>query len=178
MGRPKKNHDEHNQMMLEGVHTVDRHKQRIDMADLSEEDISKIADVAWMESRMANCIIRNGEGRGHPSSWASCNARTKQRAVVDFVGSVFVSHEFRKRFVKAALEDPLTVAKLYFSTLPKDVEVSVNQQVGIVILPGKAGSVADWMEMAKGEKVIDGEVIGQEGQDAAETWKKILETNP
>lgn len=178
MGRPRKNHDEHNERMLDGVHTVDRHGQRIAMADMSEEEIGKIADVAWMDSRMANLIIKNGEGRGHPASWASCNARDKQRAVVDFVGSVFISHEFRKRFVKAALEDPLTVAKLYFSTLPKDVEVSVNQQVGIVILPGKAGSVADWMEMAKGEKVIDGEVVGSEGQNAAETWKKILETNP
>jgi hypothetical protein len=31
------------------------------------------------------------------------------------------------------------------------------------------------MEMATGNKAIDGEVLGEAGANAAETWKNILE---
>ena len=139
----------------------------------------QVAKTCWREARIANAILDRGE-RKEPGqkvdSWEKLGTKSKQKAIMDFFAGVMTSEDVRASLVKAIEERPLDALKIYVSTIPKDVEVNINQnQTAIVILPGKAGSVANWMEMANGTKAIDGEVLGEKGADAAQTWKTIME---
>ncbi len=146
-----------------------------------DESHINIASVAWREARIANAILNRGEWRkpGEKTEpWYRLGTKTKQKAIMDFFGGVLTSQNVRAALVKAIEERPLDALKIFVSTIPKDVEINLNQnQTAIVILPGKAGSVDSWMKMATGEKAIDGEVLGEKGADAAQTWKNILEEN-
>ena len=138
-----------------------------------------VARTCWREARIANAILDRGERKQAGEkleSWERLGTKSKQKAIMDFFAGVMTSEDVRASLVKAIEERPLDALKIYVSTIPKDVEVNINQnQTAIVILPGKAGSVANWMEMANGTKAIDGEVLGEKGADAAQTWKTIME---
>ena len=157
---------------------IDRQRQRMELiSEIPEETFQKISEVAWDGARVANAILRRGERRESGSkmeTWERLNTRTKQKAVLDFFSGVMTSNLFRESVTKMMIEKPLEALKIYVSTIPKEVEMNINQQTAVVILPGKAGNVAEWMQMAKGHKDIDGEVVGELGADAAQTWKNIL----
>ena len=159
---------------------IDRGKQRLDLIkDIPEERFQAISKVAWHEARVANAILKRGEWRKpgeKTETWERLGTRTKQKAVMDFYAGILTSEEFRTAMVKEAIARPIDAMKIYVSTIPKDVEVNVNQnQMAVIVLPGKAGGVAQWMDMVNGSKAIDGEVVGEAGASAAETWKNILE---
>ena len=153
-------------------------KKRLELLnDIPEETFHAISKVAWEEARIANAILKRGqfEPGSKKQHWEFLGTRQKQKALMDFFAGVMTSEPFRDNLVKEMIARPMEVMKIYASTIQKDVEVNFNQQTAIVILPGKAGNVAQWMEMAKGVKDIDGEVVGEVGADAAQTWKNILE---
>lgn len=146
-----------------------------DVSDLHRE----ISRVAWREARIANAILERGERKEAGEkleSWERLGTRSKQKATMDVLASILSHEEVRAVLVKAIMEKPLDALKIYASQIPKEIEQTVNvNQSAVIILPGKAGSVSAWMGMATGIQEIDGEVIGEKGADAAQTWKTIME---
>ena len=159
---------------------IDRERQRLDLiSDIPEDAFHGISEEAWRDARVANSILLKNQDRtmgAKGSTWDKLNTRQKQKAHMDFFAGVMKTPEYREALVKEMIARPLEVLKIYVSTIPKEVEMNINQQTAVVILPGKAGNVEEWMKMAKGHKDIDGEVVGELGADAAQTWKNILES--
>lgn len=138
----------------------------------------KITHRAWNQSRANTFIKKDKSGAEFEVQWKALTLRDKQKASVDWLGGVVMSPEMQYALVKDAMADPqirLSLYKMHYSMMPKEIDISTSAEVGVVILPGKVGNVAQWMEMAKGVKDIDGEVVGEVGADAAQTWKNILE---
>lgn len=157
-------------------------RYRQDRLDLVEDvgDLYRdISRVAWREARIANAILERGERKEageKVKSWELLGTRDKQKATMDVLANILSHEEVRAVLVKAIMEKPLEALKIYVSQIPKEVEQNINfNQSTMILLPGKAGSIAAWMDMARGVKAIDGEVIGEAGANAAETWKSIME---
>lgn len=139
----------------------------------------EVAHKAWQNVSIMkahqhkNYISHNGPDANVPFSWLSI--RQKQRAMSDWMLAISATHAMRCAYAEAALQDPMTHMKIVVSLMPKELEVQVNGQVGIVVLPAKMGSTKQWVEVATGEKEVKGEILDAESVTAAETWRRMQE---
>ena len=152
------------------------------MEDVDPEELAatagQVAHEAWKQVKIMkahqhkNFIRAPGCGDAVPFGWL--NVRQKQRAMSDWMLSMSATSAMREAYAKAALLDPIAHMKIVVSLMPKELEVQVSGNVGIVVLPAKVGSTQEWVDMATG-KEPKGEILDAEAVSAADTWRKLQE---
>jgi hypothetical protein len=125
------------------------------------------------QARIANaqyCKTAKLDEDGVPI-WQDLTTHQKMKIAQDFLVTAFMSPEIGVRFLEAAKLDPIAMAKLTFSVMPKELHVDVQQQSGVVILPMKAESLETWLSTVAKH---DG---GEAAKDVtpAEYWQKKME---
>lgn len=142
-------------------------------------DFQKIAADVWEASLVARAnlspVAEKAVRKDGTLSFTKMNYKDQLRVTANVLVNLMAQPTYLEALAEWAHREPGQLAKMVVGMMPKEVEIDINQNIGIVVLPAKAGSVSDWMDMVNGTKVIDAEAIGTEGVSAAEIWKKTLE---
>ena len=83
------------------------------------------------------------------------DTHSKMKVAQDWLTTAFMHPELRRAFLRKAFEDPIAVAKLVVAMMPKELNVEVSQQQGVVLVPMRMESIDDWEK-----KVLSGELMG------------------
>ena len=98
------------------------------------------------QAKVANNNVKTAhKGPDGLPEWGGMTTHQKMKIAQDFLVTAFMQPEIGVRFLEAARLDPLAMAKLTFSVMPKELHVDVQQQSGVVILPMKAESLETWL---------------------------------
>lgn len=99
---------------------------------------------------------------------------SKMKIALDWISTAFLHPVFRKRLLMAALEDPLAFARIMAALMPKDINVQVTKQQGVILVPMRMENVEDWEAKAIAE-MSGGETIEMEAQEPrVGSWEEIV----
>lgn len=120
----------------------------------SPELIDRLAKHAWGQATG----IREMSRAMMDGTYRKFAFRKKQRALVEFMAGLISAQEFQVRLTAWALENPGDFFKMFLTTVPKEAEITVNHEGGVVLLVPKMNSIEEWQkEIAekKDQDVID-----------------------
>lgn len=123
------------------------------MESLSPAHIERISKMAWGQAvgiRDMNRALMDG-------TYKNFAFRKKQKALVEFMAGVIASQEFQVRLTQWGMDNPGDLFKMFLTTVPKEAEVTVNHEGGVVLLLGKMDSIEDWQREIAGNP--EGNVI-------------------
>jgi hypothetical protein len=127
------------------------------------------------ETRVAHAQFKkkNPACRGEESV-RELTTHQKMKVLQDYWTTAFLQQPMRVRFLQAALEDPIGVAKIVASMMPKELNVEVTKKEGVILVPMRMDNVEDWERMAMrelGGPVIEGEAVETSNADE---WESLV----
>lgn len=153
------------------------------IGSIDVEDLDGIADeiarAAWGKARSIQQIAKGMSNMPRDmDEFKKLSTSKKQKALTDWLLVIATDYRFQRQYIKGALMDPFTHMKLVASQMPKQVEVTTDNHMSVVLLPAKSGSVDEWMKMVNGG-AVEGEVLlDQRSLDAAAYWQQALTHTP
>lgn len=126
-----------------------------------ERNAFQIWEAVKRQSRVANNQFKGVRytREGLPD-WGGMSTHQKMKVAQDFLVTAFMTPEIGVRFIEACMQDPIAMAKLTMSIMPKELHVDVEHKSGVVMLPMKAESVEAWLAtVEKSGKGEDGREI-------------------
>lgn len=152
----------------------EKQKERKEL--LSDVRLDELAHRIWKQSQVAQRRLNQRtmvyQSNGIAKEYGALNARDRAKVAADFISNVTGIQEYRKAYIQWAVENPGQHMKLQVAIMPKEIEVDVNANMGVIVLPAKMGSVREWEQAAIGN-TVDGEVT--ETASPKEVWDNILE---
>jgi hypothetical protein len=113
---------------------------------LGPREIEQISKTAWGQAIGVRILQRSIQDK----TYNKMNYRRKQKAIVEFMAGLIVDPCFQVRFTEWVMEHPGDAMKMFLTTVPKEAEVTVNHEGGVVLLVPKMDSIEDWQkEMAQ-----------------------------
>ena len=88
--------------------------------------------------------LRQAQEKITRAKWGALNHREKIKAVTSFLMGIVESQEFQFECAKWALGNPGDVMKMIVALAPKEAEVTVTHEGGVVLLPAKMASIEEW----------------------------------
>lgn len=126
-------------------------KALVPVDGLSEEELKQMDQEIFGSSRVATHHVN----RLLKESIHACekivgrvDSHTKMKIAQDYIFSAFLHPKIRRQFLKAAYENPLAAAKLGVAMMPKDINVEITQQQGVILVPMRMENTEDWEKKA------------------------------
>ena len=112
-------------------------------------DVVAISKEAWGQSLTLQDARKRQMDRGQKSGWSGMTLREKQQAILEFNSGIISNMAFQVRYTQWCLEHPGDAMRLYYSTIPKEAQITVSHEGNVVLLPAKMRSVQDWLTETK-----------------------------
>ena len=112
---------------------------------------------------MAECRVAHAQFKAKdpahagPDSVRSMTSHQKMKVVQDYWATAFLHPTMRRRFLAKAAEEPVQFARIMASVMPKELNVDVTQQKGVLLVPMRMESMEEWEKRAI--ETINGETV-------------------
>ena len=118
--------------------------------------------------------------KGHqfdgPDSTRMMTTHQKMKIALDFFATTWAQPEIQEKFVERVLEkdNVIQFAKLMASMMPKELNVEVTQQKGVILVPMRLDDPDEWEKQA--QKQIDSHIIEAEPLEIkhVQEWEDLV----
>jgi len=139
--------------------------------ELKEMD-HEIFGACRVANKYANQIVKD---RIHGTiNSGGIDSHSKMKIAQDYLTTAFLHPRIRQSFLKAIEKNPIAAAKLLVAMMPKDINVEVTQQQGVILVPMRMENVEDWEKKAIAS-LSGGEIIeGEAGEPRLKSWDDLI----
>lgn len=135
-----------------------------------DREIMKQCTVAHKHAR----VLSEQMAEGNAESVGQLNSHSKMKLAQDFLVTAFMHPVLRRRFLEECVDDPMALAKLTMSTMPKELNVEINQTQGVILVPMRMENVDEWEKKAIAA-LSDGDTIdGEELPPRVDNWEDLI----
>jgi hypothetical protein len=131
---------------------------------------------------MRECTVANKHARlltqemadGDEKSIGQLSSHSKMKLQQDFFVTAFMHPVMRRRFLEKCYEDPVALAKLSAAMMPKELNVEINQNQGVILVPMRMENVDEWEKKAIAS-LSDGDTIeGESLPPRVDDWDDLI----
>ena len=128
------------------------------LAELNEDALIVMDKDIMNECRVAHAQFhKNDAAHVGPDSVRNMTSHQKMKVVQDYWATAFLHPTMRRRFLAKAAEEPVQFARIMASVMPKELNVDVTQQKGVLLVPMRMESMEEWEKRAI--ETINGETV-------------------
>ena len=128
------------------------------LMELNEDALICMDKEIMNECRVAHAQFKERDPKhASPDSVRSMTSHQKMKVVQDYWATAFLHPIMRRRFLAKAAEEPVQFARIMASVMPKELNVDVTQQKGVLLVPMRMESMEEWEKRAI--ETINGETV-------------------
>ena len=137
-----------------------------EVVGLTDAEVDEMDKEIWSTIRVArrytNQVLKDAI-HGTSRITGGIDSHAKMKIGQDLLVSAMLHPKIRKSLLRAMHENPIAGAKLMVAMMPKDINVEVTQQQGVILVPMRMDNVDEWEK--KAIEGITGEVIDVQGEE-------------
>lgn len=147
----------------------------VDDVVMSQDELKamdhEIFGACRVANKYANQIVKD---RIHGTiNSGGVDSHSKMKIAQDYLTTAFLHPVLRQAFLKAAIKNPIGAAKLVVAMMPKDINVEVTQQQGVILVPMRMENVEDW-EKKVIQELSNGTTIEGEQTPRVTSWDDLV----